>query len=151
MNKNASLKNRIVALANRSQTNMNKNAIKELSKLLSLKFWFGGEVTYPFVHPFNRVQNALMIHLDRCCAYKFKVHKNGKLRLIRIYSSRCLKLNLRPLQTITLAELKNRIALHDDKKSVPYLQMTSPMPVSVDLKGWNYIQKARRKAKIATK
>jgi hypothetical protein len=130
---------------------MNKNAIKELSKLLSLKFWFGGKAIYPFVHSFNRVQNALMIQLDGCCCYKFKVHKNGKLRCMRIYSTRFLNLNIRPFQTIPLAELRNRIALHGDKKSVPYLQMTSPVAIPVDLAGWNTLQKARREAKAATK
>src|ERR1035441_9427119 len=104
----------------------------ELSKLLSLKFWFGGKVTYPFVHPCNRVQNALMIHLDGCCTYKFKVHKNGKLRCMRIYSANLFNLHLRPLQTITLDELRNRIALHGDKYSMPAIQMRSPVPIPVD-------------------
>jgi hypothetical protein len=130
---------------------MNKNAIEELGKLLSLKFWFGGKAIYPFVHPCNRVQNALMIQLDGCCCYKFKVHKNGKLRCMRIYSANFFNLHLKPLQTITLAELRNRIALHGDRYSVPVIQMRSPMPVPVDLKGWNYLQRARRAAKAASK
>jgi len=128
-----------------------QGTLAELSKLLSLKFWYGGKVIYPFVHSYNRVKNALMIQLDGCCCYKFKVHKNGKLRCMRVYSIYHFDLKIRPLQTITLTELRNRIALHGDKHSTPYLQMTSPVPVPVDLAGWNYIQKARREANAAAK
>lgn len=137
---------------------MNENVIAELTKLLSLKFWFGGKFIYPWVHPMNgggkhkrrAILNCAAITLDGCLQYRFKVHKNGKLRCINIRSTRYLDLKMRRMQTITVRELRNRIALHGDKLAVPYLQMTSPVPVPVDLKGWNYIQKARRAANQVT-
>ena len=128
-----------------------KNAIGELSKLLSLKFWFGGKFVYPWESPYNKVKNAAAITMDGFVQVKFKVHKNGKLRCMQVRSTRFLNLGIKPLQTITFDELRNRIALHTDKQSVPLMQMTSPVSIPVDLKGWNYLQLARRAANAATK
>jgi len=138
---------------------MNENAIAELSKLLSLKFWFGGKFIYPWVHPMNgggkhkrrAILNCAAITLDGCLQYRFKVHKNGKLRCINIRSTRYLDLKLRRMQTLTFQELRNRIALQGEKLSVPYLQTTSPTPVPVDMDAWKYLMKAKLKALLATK
>ncbi len=130
---------------------MNAKIIAEISKLLGLKFWFGGKMIYPWEHSLNKTRDVALITLDGCRQYKFKVHKNGKLRLVQIYSQRFLKLNLKPLQTITAEELKNRIALIGNEKAASFLQMTSPVPIPVDTKGWHYLQEARRKAIAAQK
>ncbi len=123
--------------------------IKALTKLLSEKFWFRGDAIYPWVHPVNKVQNCLLIRLDGCCQYKFKVCKNGKIRLMRIYSARTLPLGLKPLQTITVDELKRRIALHSDRQSRSFLQMTSPVPVPVDVGNAKFLANARKEALAA--
>lgn len=55
---------------------------------------------------------------------------------------RTLSLGLKPLQTITLDELKHRIALNSNKQSASYLQMTSPVKIPIDHKGWNHLMDA---------
>jgi hypothetical protein len=125
---------------------MEEKALKELSKLMSKKFWFGGKAIYPWEHPWNKVKNCLALTLDGCIQYKFKVCKNGKLRCMEVRETRWFNLGLKPLQTITLEEIYNCIALGKDRHAASFLQMTSPVPVKVDLKGWNYIQRAKAKA-----
>jgi hypothetical protein len=88
---------------------MSKNAIKKITKALCSKYWFGGQANFPWKHPLNKVQNALAITMDGFIQYKFKVHKNGKLRMMEARSSRFLSLGLKPLQTVTVNELLNRI------------------------------------------
>lgn len=123
---------------------MSKNAIAKLTRLLKMKFWFGGEAIYPFVHPFNKVQNALMIYLDGCCQWKFKVHKNGKLRVMRIYSARSLNLGLKPLQTITVDELYVRIARCNNDYAPTIMQLTSPVPVPINMAELREVEMLRR-------
>jgi hypothetical protein len=126
---------------------MEEKVLKELSKLLSIKFWFGGKAIYPWEHPLNKVKNCLCITLDGCVTYKFKVCANGKLRCMVIRDRSFLDLKIKPLQTITVDDLRNRITLGGkDRYATPVMQMTSPVPVKVDLKAWNYLQRAKAKA-----
>ena len=97
--------------------------IEIISNLLKEKFWFGGEAIYPWEHPCNYVKDAMLIRLDGCCAYKFKVHNNGKLRCMRIYSKRFLDLKLKPLETITVQELWKRIAENDFGRVKPMVEI----------------------------
>lgn len=120
---------------------MNENAIKEITKLLNLKYWFGGNLIFPWKHPLNKVQNAAVITLDGCIQYKFKVHKNDKLRCMEVRKHRTLSLGLKPLQTITLDELKHRIALNSNKQSSSYIQMTNSK-IPSNLQGWNNLMTA---------
>jgi len=127
-----------------------QHVIGKLTELLSLKFWYGGRAIYPYHHPVNKVQNAMMLMLDGCPMYKFQVHKNGKLRLMRIYGKNPdFNLKLKPLQTITAEELINKIALLSDKKAGSYMQMTNRTPIPVDLVSWNKLMQYRRAAKKA--
>jgi hypothetical protein len=112
-----------------------------------MKFWFGGKMVYPWEHPMNKVQNAAAITLDGCLQYKFKVHKNGKLRVMKIGSGRFLALGLKPLQTVTLDELYVRIARESNDYAGAFLQLTSPVPIPVDMNELREVEIARRQAK----
>lgn len=116
-----------------------------ISRLLGMKFWFGGKMVYPWDHPMNKVQNACAITLDGCMQYKFKVHKNGKLRVMKIGSGRFLALGLKPLQTITMEELYNRIAGKDNKLAGSYMQLTSPVPIPVDVAALRELEMERKR------
>lgn len=108
------------------------SSFDKLSTTLGQKFWYGGKAYYPWTHPHNFVPNALMLTLDGCPQYKFQACKNGKLRLVRDYSkgkNSHFKLGLKPLQTITLAELQTKVDAIDHKRSSEYLRKTSPVPV----------------------
>ncbi len=118
---------------------------KRISRLLGMKFWFGGEFVYPWRHPINKVQNAAAITLDGCLQYKFKVHKNGKLRVMKTGSGRYLALGLKPLQTITLDELYNRIAGRDNNMAGSYMQLTSPVPIPVDIAALRELEMERKR------
>lgn len=126
---------------------MNENAIARLTRLLGLKFWFGGKMVYPWLHPWNKVQNCAAITLDGCITHKFQVHKNGKLRARYINESGgFLKLGLKPLQTITVDELYNRIARLDNNYAGAFMQLTSPVPVPVDMDALREVEMLRRRA-----
>jgi len=124
---------------------MNENAVTRISKLLGMKFWFGGKFVYPWVHSMNKVQNAAAITLDGSVQYKFKVHKNGKLRVMKIGSGRYLALGLRPLQTITLDQLYDRIAGKDNKLAGSYMQLTSPVPIPIDIMALRVLEMERNR------
>lgn len=123
---------------------MNQNAIDKITKLLKLKFWFGGKLVYPWLHPNNRIQNCAVITLDGCVQYKFKAHKNGKLRVIKICSDRYLALGLKRLQTITLEELYVRIGGKSNDLASSFLQLTSPVPIPVDIDALREVEMIRR-------
>ena len=123
-----------------------KNAISEISKLLSQKFWFGGKLVYPWLHPLNKVKDCICLTLDGCVCYKFKLCKNGKLRVYTIRSKHFLDLRLKPLQTITFQDLWCRIALKDNKYAGAFLQLTSPVPIPVDVQAMRDIEMARQQA-----
>ncbi len=125
---------------------MNKNAMAGISRLLGMKFWFGGKLVYPWTSPFNKVPNAAAITLDGCMTYKFRVHKNGKLRLMQGRKNRWLNLGLKPLQTVTLDELWTRIARNGNDYAGSFLQLTSPVPVPVDFAALREVEMTRRYA-----
>ena len=120
--------------------------IQRLTKILGLKFWFGGKAVYPWEHPLNKVKNCMAITLDGCLSYKFKVCKNGKLRCMLIRSDKFLNLGIKVFQTITPDELFDLISICPNNYAGSYLQQTSPFPIKVDVKGWNYLMKMRAKA-----
>jgi len=128
---------------------MTKNAIDKITKLLSQKFWYGGKMVYPWEHPFNKIKNCAAITLDGCVQYKFKVHKNGKLRCMKIAKHRALPLGIKPLETITADEIWNRIARRDNDLAGSYLQLTSPVPIPVDIQSLRELEMARKKALAA--
>ena len=99
-------------------------SFEPITRILNKKFWFGGDVYYPWVHPANKVSNALMIHLDGCPQYKFQACANGKLRLIQDYTKGkgSLYLYMKPLQTITLAVLIHKLESINDDKSPQRMQ-----------------------------
>lgn len=117
-----------------------------ISKLLGMKFWFGGKLVYPWTSPFNKIPNCAAITLDGCVCYKFRVHKKGKLRVMAIRSTRFLNLGLKPLQTLTLGELYIRIARGNNDYAGSFLQLTSPVPVPVDMDALREVEMARRHA-----
>jgi hypothetical protein len=121
-------------------------AVKEISKLLGQKFWFGGKLVHPWDHPLNKIKNCICLTLDGCVSYKFKLCKNGKLRVHTIRDSGYLNLHLKRLQTITFQDLYCRIALQDNKYAGCFLQLTSPIPVPVDRVAMRDIDRARRYA-----
>lgn len=88
---------------------MNTIEIEEINRAIQSKYWFGGKAIFPWHHPVNRVANAMLIHLDGSPMCKFKVHKNGKLRLMKIYDKSYLDLKMRPLQTVAVKELLKKI------------------------------------------
>ncbi len=88
---------------------MNDRAITDA---INESFWFGGSCTYPWQHSVNRIKNCAIIHLDSSPYFKFKIHKNGKLRLMKDFhknQNRYLDLQMKPLQTITHEELVRKI------------------------------------------
>ena len=107
---------------------MIEKALNEISKLLGQKFWFGGKLVR-WEHPMNKVKDCIALTLDGCLQYKFKLHKNGKLRVMKVCSNRFLSLGLKPLQTITFQDLWCYIALKDNKYAGAFMQLTSPVPV----------------------
>lgn len=87
---------------------------KPITEAISRKFWYGGRAIFPWEHPVNKVKDAVMVHLDGVPAYKFKLHKNGRLRLMKNYKissylEGCFKLPIRPLQTVTPKRLVGMI------------------------------------------
>lgn len=114
---------------------MNDNAITRINRLLGMKFWFGGKFIL------NKGQDTAVIVLDGCLSYKFKVHKNDKLRVIQI--GRYLALGLKPLQTVTFDQLYDRIAGIDNKLAGSYMQLTSPMPIPINIMELRELEMAR--------
>jgi hypothetical protein len=127
---------------------MNENAIEKFSKLLSMKFWFGGKMVYPWEHPMNRIKNCVAITLDGCLQYKFKLCKNSKLRLMKASKhGRYLALGIKPLQTVTLDELYVRIGGNPNDFAGSFLQLTSPVPIPVNMAELREVETIRRKCK----
>ena len=127
---------------------MNENAIARLTRLLGLKFWFGGKMVYPWLHPWNKVQNCAAITLDGCVTHKFQVHKNGKLRVRYINESGgFLTLGLKMLQTVTIDELYVRIGRLNNDYAGAFMQLSSPVPIPVDIVALRDVEMVRRTCK----
>jgi hypothetical protein len=124
---------------------MSKNAIARITKLLRQKYWFGGEAVFPWQHPLNKIQNCLAILLDGCLTHKFKVCKNGKLRLMKQNESGgFIRLGLKPLQTITFEDLCILITRRDNHYAGAFMQLSSPVPVPVDMVELREVEMNRR-------
>lgn len=118
----------------------------KITKLLGMKFWFGGKMVYPWEHPFNKVQNAIALTLDGCLQYKFKLHKNGKLRVMKVGGSgRFLALGLKLFQTVTFEQLYDRIAGTSNQYAGSYMQLTSPVQIPVDIQSLRTIEMERNR------
>jgi hypothetical protein len=130
---------------------MNKNAIntscRKMNRLLGMKYWFGGKMVYPWEHPLNKIPNCVAITLDGCVTHKFQLHKNGKLRVRYINESGgFLRLGLKPLQTITTDELYTLVAKGNNDYAGAFMQLTSPVPIPVDMAELREIEILRRRA-----
>lgn len=113
-----------------------------------MKFWFGGKMVYPWEHPLNKIQNCVAITLDGCLTHKFKLCKNGKLRLMKQNESGgFLRLGLKPFETYTTDEIYTRIAAINNDYASAFMQLTSPVPIPVDLEALREIEMLRRAAK----
>jgi hypothetical protein len=113
-----------------------------------MKYWFGGKLVYPWLHPMNKVKDCVTLTLDGCVTHKFQLHKNGKLRVRYVNESGgFLKLGLKPLQVITTDELYTLIARQNNDYAGAFMQLTSPVPIPVDLAALREIEMLRRAAK----
>lgn len=92
-------------------SSMNQETLKPVVDALNSAFWFGGQAIYPFHHPVNKIKDCVMIYLDGSPQMKFQAHKNGKLRLRKVFphSRQWFDLGLRMLETVTIDELAVRI------------------------------------------
>lgn len=123
-------------------------SIARITRLLGLKYWFGGKLVYPWLHPMNKVKDCAAITLDGCVTHKFQVHKNGKLRARYINESGgFLKLGLKLLQTVTVDELYTLIARGNNDYAGAFMQLTSPVPIPVDMAALREVEMVRRAAK----
>lgn len=118
-----------------------------MTRLLGMKYWFGGEMVYSWEHPLNKIPNCVAIILDGCVTHKFQLHKNGKLRVRYINESGgFLKLGLKLSQVITTDELYTLIASGNNDYASAFMQLTSPVPIPIDLAELREVEMLRRAA-----